>query len=221
MTTGGSVTPADRSRVLKQQPLTLWLTGYSASGKSTLAYHLERHLINIGHAAFTLDGDQVRSRLNRDLDFSEASRNENIRRAAEVARMMNDAGLIVVSSFISPYRSDRELAREAIGSHRFAEIHINTPISECEKRDPKGLYRRARAGELAAFTGVSAPYESPENPALMLDTSQLTLSDCLDRMMQLVSLYQSPPHHPTRQPEELLARIPPTPSSPAKHEGKQ
>ena len=220
MTTGGSVTPAERSRVLKQQPLTLWLTGYSASGKSTLAYHLERHLINIGHAAFTLDGDQIRSRLNRDLGFSEADRNENIRRAAEIARMMNDAGLIVVSSFISPYRSDRELARETIGSHRFAEIHVCTPLSECEKRDPKGLYRRARAGELTAFTGVSAPYESPENPALMLDTAQLSLHECVERLMRLVSLYQSPPHLVSAQPEELPVRVSPTPSL-VKRDGTQ
>ncbi|TWJ33030.1 adenylyl-sulfate kinase [Geobacter argillaceus] len=166
----GQVTPALRESVLRQRPITLWLTGLSGAGKSTLAFALERRLIEAGHPCFVLDGDNVRHGLNRDLGFSPRDRAENIRRVAEVARLINEAGLIVITSFISPFREDREMARQIIGPERFVETFLSTSITECERRDPKGLYRKARTGELPGFTGISAPYEPPEQPELTIDT---------------------------------------------------
>ncbi len=154
---------------------TVWLTGLSGAGKSTLAFALEAQLAAAGHHVTVLDGDVLRRRLNRDLGFSRADRQENIRRAAEVARLMNEAGLIVVCAFISPQQADRALAREIIGPELFIETWISTPGAICEQRDPKGLYKKARAGLIAQFTGVSAPYEVPLQPALTLDTSTLPL----------------------------------------------
>jgi adenylyl-sulfate kinase len=180
---GGQVHPEDRNRLLGQRPLTIWLTGLSASGKSTLAFALERSLVDLGRACFVLDGDNVRHGLNRDLGFSHEDRTENIRRIAEVARLMNDAGLIVVTAFISPYREDRQLAGEIIGSDRFFEIFVSTPIATCEARDPKGMYKRARAGEIQGFTGVGAPYEPPASPAMTVDTSVDTPSECVVKVL--------------------------------------
>ena len=180
---GGHVQPEERSRLLGQQPLTVWLTGLSASGKSTLAFALERDLVEMGHACYVLDGDNVRHGLNSNLGFSHADRTENIRRIAEVARLMNDAGLIVITAFISPYRADRQLAREIIGMERFVEIYVSTPITTCEARDPKGMYRRAREGAIQGFTGVGAPYEPPEFPALKLDTSIDSLPECVRKVL--------------------------------------
>lgn len=180
---GGHVQPEDRCRLLGQRPLTVWLTGLSASGKSTLAFALERDLVDTGHACYVLDGDNVRHGLNRNLGFSHEDRTENIRRIAEVARLMNDAGLIVVTAFISPYREDRQLAQEIIGPERFFEIHVCTPIATCEARDPKGMYKRARAGETPGFTGVSAPYEAPESPAMKIDTSIDSLPKCVGKVL--------------------------------------
>lgn len=180
---GGHVRPEDRHRLFGQRPLTLWLTGLSASGKSTLAFALERCLVDLGHACYVLDGDNIRHGLNGDLGFSHEDRTENIRRIAEVAHLMNDAGLIVVTAFISPYREDRQLAREIIGPDRFFEIHVSTPIATCEARDPKGMYKRARAGMLAGFTGVDAPYEAPESPALTIDTSRDSLPKCAQKVL--------------------------------------
>ena len=153
-----------------QSPKTIWLTGLSASGKSTLAYALEYQLMSMGKACYVLDGDNVRHGLNKDLGFSAESRTENIRRIAEVAKLMNDAGLIVITAFISPLRSDRQMARDIIGED-FREVYVSTNIDVCESRDPKGLYAKARAGLVSDFTGVSAPYESPETPDLRIDTS--------------------------------------------------
>ncbi len=164
------VTPADRQRLLHQRPVTVWLTGLSGSGKSTLARHLERRLTDMGHAAFVLDGDNIRSGLCCDLGFSSSDRKENIRRITHVARLMNDAGLIVITAFISPYREDRETAREIIGTRSFVEVFLDIPLSVCEQRDAKGLYRKARAGELPEFTGVSAPYERPQQPELTISS---------------------------------------------------
>jgi bifunctional enzyme CysN/CysC len=182
------VSTEDRQRVLRQRPATLWFTGLSGSGKSTLAKALEQELLRLGHAAFVLDGDNVRHGLNRDLGFSAEDRTENIRRVAQVARLMNDAGLIVLTSFISPYRDDREAAREVIGGERFVEVFVDAPLSICEERDPKGLYRKARAGEIESFTGVSAPYEPPADPELHLrsaveapDALVSRILDCLRR----------------------------------------
>lgn len=167
----GHVSCEERRALLNQKPLTVWLTGLSAAGKSTLAYALERELINSGHACCVLDGDNVRHGLNANLGFSAEDRSENIRRVAEVAKLMNDAGLIVITAFISPYRQDRSMARDIIGEGIFQEIYVSTDLTTCEARDPKGLYKKARAGQVAEFTGVSSPYEPPEKPAVAIDTA--------------------------------------------------
>ncbi|MFA7399624.1 MAG: adenylyl-sulfate kinase [Sideroxydans sp.] len=182
----GLVTSADRAAVLEHQPATLWLTGLSASGKSTLAFALEHKLIGEGKASYVLDGDNVRHGLNRDLGFSAEERSENIRRIAEVAKLMNDAGLIVITAFISPFQADRAMAREIIGDEHFKEVYVSTPIAVCEQRDPKKLYQRARKGEVAEFTGISSPYEAPTEPALVIDTSILTQDEAVQRLAALL-----------------------------------
>jgi bifunctional enzyme CysN/CysC len=166
----GRVVATDREHLLGQRALTIWFTGLSGSGKSSIAQELERRLFAEGRHAYVLDGDNLRFGLNRDLGFAKADRAENIRRAAEVARLFNDAGSIVLVPVISPFREDRELARKIIGAERFFEVYLNTPIDVCESRDVKGLYKKARAGEIAEFTGISSPYEPPETPALVVDT---------------------------------------------------
>ncbi|MCR8722327.1 adenylyl-sulfate kinase [Pseudomonas syringae] len=181
------VSSKEREQHLRQTPKTVWLTGLSGSGKSTLAFALERALMDLGKLAYTLDGDNIRQGLCRDLGFSAEDRSENIRRIAEVARLINDAGLIVISSFISPYEADREAARSIIGHERFMEVFISTPLETCIQRDPKGLYRRAMAGELKDFTGISAPYEPPTGAVLCLDTRQLSVGDCVERILGLLS----------------------------------
>lgn len=186
---GGHVQAEERSRLLGQCPLTLWLTGLSASGKSTLAFALERDLVEMGHACYVLDGDNVRHGLNNNLGFSHADRTENIRRIAEVARLMNDAGLIVITAFISPYREDRQLARDIIGEQRFMEVYLATPLEVCVQRDPKDMYRRARAGEIQEFTGVSAPYEAPLSPSMMMDTSIDGLEVCIAAILARLAGY--------------------------------
>lgn len=179
----GHVQNEDRSHLLQQRPITVWLTGLSASGKSTLAFVLERRVVDIGHACYVLDGDNIRHGLNKDLGFSHQDRTENIRRVAEVARLMNNAGLIVITAFISPYRNDRQLAREIIGAERFVEVYLNTPIETCEARDPKGMYKRARAGQILGFTGVNDPYESPGTPDLIIDTSMASPAECAEKVL--------------------------------------
>lgn len=183
---GGHVTAAERSRLLGQDPLTIWLTGLSASGKSTLAFALEKHLLDLGRAAYVLDGDNVRHGLNRNLGFSHQDRTENIRRIAEVAQLMNHAGLIVITAFISPYREDRAMARAIIGDIFFREVHISTPVEICEQRDPKGFYGQARAGILPDFTGISAPYEPPESPFFRIDTSQVGLKEAVEALTKQI-----------------------------------
>lgn len=167
--------------------MTVWLTGLSGAGKSTLAQALERRLIANGRACHVLDGDKVRLDLSRDLGFSAADRSENIRRVAEVAKLMNEAGLIVITALISPYRSDRDMAQEIIGADKFLEVHLAAPIETCELRDVKGLYRKARAGQITDFTGISAPYELPLNPACSIDTSTLAVDDALTQLYRVVS----------------------------------
>ena len=177
-------TSDERKRgVLNQIPVTLWLTGLSGAGKSTLGFSLERALLNTGKAAFVLDGDNIRCGLNRDLSFTPRDRAENIRRTAEVARLMNEAGLIVIVSLISPYSEDRRRARDIIGEQRFREVYMSATLSVCEARDPKGLYRKARAGEIESFTGVSAPYQIPQKPDLELNTGVMSVTDCVERML--------------------------------------
>ncbi|WP_240943472.1 adenylyl-sulfate kinase [Janthinobacterium lividum] len=161
---------------------TVWLTGLSGAGKSSIADALARQLKAQGRAVAVLDGDQLRHGLNRDLGFTPEDRHENIRRAAEVARLMNGAGLTVIAAFISPYRADRSMAAAIIGAAHFIEVHVSTPLATCEARDPKGLYAKARAGQLAQFTGVSSPYEAPLAAALTLDTDALALDESVERL---------------------------------------
>ncbi|MFT3735711.1 MAG: adenylyl-sulfate kinase [Rhodocyclaceae bacterium] len=165
---------------------TFWLTGLSGAGKSTLAIALQTVLQGQGKPVSVLDGDVLRGGLCSDLGFSQAGRSENIRRVSEVARLINDAGITVVAALISPFEADRVRARERIGANRFIEVHVSTDLSVCEQRDVKGLYRRARAGELADFTGVSSPYEAPLKPDLVLDLGRLSVNDavlaCLDKV---------------------------------------
>ena len=183
----GKVSIQERSRLLHQHPSTLWLTGFSGSGKSTIAFELEQRLIEAGHVCVVLDGDNVRHGLNRDLGFSPEHRKENIRRVAEVARLLNDAGLIVVTAFISPYREDREMARSIVGHDRFVETYLSADLEVCERRDPKGLYAKARTGEIPELTGVSAPYEPPTAPEITLDTGRETVDTCVTRLFELIS----------------------------------
>ncbi|MHA7138170.1 adenylyl-sulfate kinase [Rossellomorea arthrocnemi] len=168
-----------RSKQKGQKPLTLWFTGLSGSGKSTLANSVEKRLVSLGHHTMLLDGDNIRHGLNKNLGFKESDRVENIRRISEVSKLMNDAGLITLASFISPYESDRKNAREIIGEE-YIEIYVSTPIEECEKRDVKGLYKKARAGEIPNFTGISSPYETPVNPEIEIDTSNHSLEEATD-----------------------------------------
>ncbi|MDQ3036979.1 MAG: adenylyl-sulfate kinase [Myxococcota bacterium] len=164
----GQVSAEERARVLGHRAATLWLTGLSGSGKSTIARLAEKALIERGALAYVLDGDNVRMGLNRDLGFGERDREENIRRIGEVSRLMVDAGLIVVTAFISPFRVDRERVRALLPEGAFLEVHVATSIEECERRDPKGLYARARRGEIRDFTGIDSPYEPPDAPELVV-----------------------------------------------------
>jgi adenylylsulfate kinase len=182
----GGIGPIECARLLRQSPTTVWLTGLSGSGKSTLAFELERRLHQLDHACYVLDGDIVRHGLNRDLGFAPADRTENIRRIAEVARLFNDAGLIVITAFIAPYAKDREAAREIIGAERFLETYLTADLATCERRDPKGLYAKARAGQIVDFTGISAPYEAPVRPALALDTASLSVDACIQDLLDLL-----------------------------------
>lgn len=165
----------------------IWLTGLSASGKSTLAMGLEEHLLGLGYACYTLDGDNVRHGLNANLGFCPADRTENIRRVGEVAALFADAGLICITAFISPYRQDRATARAAARRSSFHEVHVAADLSTCEARDPKGLYRKARAGALKEFTGIDAPYEMPDVPELSIDTGQESIEQSLARLVAYVS----------------------------------
>ncbi len=183
----GQVRHEERYQQFSQLPRTLWLTGLSGAGKSTLAFALERVLFDKGHACYVLDGDNVRLGLNRDLGFSAKDRAENIRRIAEVARLMNDAGLIIIAAFICPLSSDRAIARRIIGATFFREVYVSTSLAVCESRDPKGMYAKARSGALPHFTGVTSPYEVPPNPDLSIDTSALSVKDAVLALQMLLS----------------------------------
>lgn len=173
----GSVTRADRERILGQKGAVLWFTGLSGSGKSTVAREVERLLAGSDRLVYVLDGDNVRHGLCADLGFSAEDRTENIRRIGHVAALFADAGAIVLTAFISPYRADRALVREVVGEDSFLEVLVDADVATCEARDPKGLYKKARAGEIPEFTGISAPYEAPESPALVLKTDEQTLDE--------------------------------------------
>jgi bifunctional enzyme CysN/CysC len=178
-----TVDRAARERLHGHAARVIWFTGLSGSGKSTIANALETVLHRMGRHTYILDGDNVRQGLNRDLGFTEADRVENIRRVAEVARLMCDAGLIVMTSFISPFRAEREMARERIGAERFLEVHVSTPLAECERRDVKGLYRKARRGELPNLSGIGSPYEAPESPDLTVDTGAVSVDEAVRMLL--------------------------------------
>jgi adenylylsulfate kinase len=179
----GNITPADRERLLKQKGVVIWFTGLSASGKSTLALNLEERLFEMGHLTYVLDGDNIRHGLNKNLGFSPEDREENIRRIGEVSKLFADAGVITMTAFISPYRVDRDKARERLPEGRFIEIYMQVPLHIAEQRDPKGLYEKARKGEIKEFTGISAPYEEPLNPELVVDTGELSVEESTDLIL--------------------------------------
>jgi len=177
----GLIDRDDRNRFNGHRSGVIWMTGFSASGKSTLAHAMESRLFHDRIRVYVLDGDNVRHGLNKDLGFSKADRNENLRRVAEVAKLFCDAGIVVFSAFISPYRSDRELARMCIGDDDFHEVYVKCPIEVCEARDPKGIYKKARRGDIARFTGISDPYEAPESPDLVLETDKFGIDQCIEQ----------------------------------------
>ncbi|MBA1288768.1 adenylyl-sulfate kinase [Pseudomonas japonica] len=178
-----STTAEARAAQKSQRPCVIWLTGLSGSGKSTLADALEKKLIEHGKHTYLLDGDNVRLGLCKDLGFSDKDREENIRRVSEVAKLFVDAGLIVITSFISPFQRDRELAKSVIGEESFVEVYLSTPIEECERRDPKGLYKKARSGLIKHFTGIDSPYEAPLAADQVIDTIQDSLETAVDQVI--------------------------------------
>ncbi|HEV8543737.1 MAG TPA: adenylyl-sulfate kinase, partial [Verrucomicrobiae bacterium] len=185
----GKVTPAQRARRNGHPGLVVWLTGLSGAGKSTIATELERELFNLGKQAYVLDGDNVRHGLCSDLAFSPQDRRENIRRVGEVAKLFAEAGMICITAFISPYRSDREFVRNMALDGQFIEVYVNAPLDICEQRDPKGLYAKARANEVKEFTGISAPYEPPASPELELRTDQLSVSEAVTRILDYLHVH--------------------------------
>ena len=176
-----------REKINGHKGQVLWLTGLSGSGKSTIANALEKELYAEGKKTYILDGDNVRHGLNKDLGFTDKDRVENIRRVAEVARLMCDAGLIVITAFISPFRSEREMARSLFKKDEFKEIYISTPLKIAEKRDPKGLYKKARKGQIPNFTGIDSPYEKPSQPEIEIDTSKLTITESVKKIIKIIS----------------------------------
>ena len=176
-----------RSAIKKQTPMCLWMTGLSGAGKSTIANALEEKLNELGKHTYILDGDNLRHGLNSDLGFSLEARNENVRRAAEVARLMVDAGLIIIVALISPLKKEREFARNLFPDSQFKEIFIATSIEECEKRDVKGLYKKARAGELTDFTGIDSPYETPDAPEITIDTQRLSIEQAIINIIEAIN----------------------------------
>jgi adenylylsulfate kinase len=184
--TQSKISKAQRELMLQQRPRLIWFTGLSGSGKSTLATTLEATLVSQGYKTYLLDGDNMRLGLNRDLKFDDAGRKENIRRIGEVSKLFLDAGIIVISAFISPFKADRELVKEIVGSENYFEVFVSTPIEVCEQRDVKGLYAKARRGELKSFTGIDSPYEAPENPAIIIPTQEISISEAVEQMMSKI-----------------------------------
>ncbi len=181
-----TVTRARREQLNRHKSVILWFTGLSGAGKSTLAHAVEERLYQLEFRTFVLDGDNVRHGLCRDLGFSDQDRQENIRRISEVAKLMLDTGTITLTAFISPFRAERALARNLVPHGDFIEIYCRCDIALCEQRDVKGLYKKARQGEIRQFTGISSPYEEPENPELTIDTGYSSLSDCVDQVLNLL-----------------------------------
>lgn len=185
----GKVTSRQRELRNGHTGAVLWLTGLSSAGKSTIATELERELFNLGRHAYVLDGDNIRHGLGANLGFSPRDRTENIRRVGEVAKLFADAGMICITAFISPYREDRDMVRKLLPEGCFIEVYVNAPLEICEQRDPKGLYARARANEIKEFTGISAPYEPPQKPELELRTDQLTVAECITRVLEYLQVH--------------------------------
>ena len=180
------ITKSERRKILDHGSCVVWLTGLSGCGKSSLAHEVERRLMSRGVHSFVLDGDNVRHGLNVDLGFSDEGRRENIRRVGEVARLFVDAGLVVLTAFISPFQADRDRARSLFPHGEFFEVYVRCPIELCETRDPKGLYVKARSGEITEFTGIDSPYEEPEKPELVLDAETLSLEECTLKLMEML-----------------------------------
>jgi adenylylsulfate kinase len=178
-----TVTRERRAQLNKHRSILLWFTGLSGAGKSTLAHAVEERLYQLSYHTFVLDGDNVRHGLCGDLGFSDQAREENIRRVSEVAKLFVEAGVIVLTAFISPFRTDRQKARDLVGND-FVEIYCNCPLQVCEQRDVKGLYRRARAGEIKEFTGISSPYEEPDNPEIVVNTGELSIDECATQILE-------------------------------------
>jgi bifunctional enzyme CysN/CysC len=183
------ITHEQRANQKAQRPCILWFTGLSGAGKSTIANAVEQALFLRGHHSYLLDGDNIRHGLNKDLDFSDAGRVENVRRIGEVAKLFVDAGMIVVTAFISPFRSDRRLVRDLVAAGEFVEVFVSTPLEVCEQRDPKGLYRKARGGELRNFTGITSPYEAPEAAEIVIDSSKLSVAECVDKVIRYLEAH--------------------------------
>ncbi|CAJ1316423.1 adenylyl-sulfate kinase [Paenibacillus sp. CFBP13512] len=178
-----NITRKEREQRYGQRSVVIWLTGLSGSGKSTIAFALEKELFAHERACYVLDGDNIRHGLNRDLGFSEQDRKENLRRIGEVAKLFMDAGSIVIAAFISPHAQDRQMVRDLFEEGDFIEVYIDCSLSACEERDPKGLYKKARAGEIPNFTGVSAPYEAPQQPELTIDTEHESVEQCVAKVI--------------------------------------
>ncbi len=182
------VTKADRNRQRGHGSLLVWFVGLSGSGKSTLANAVEKQLFEEGFATYILDGDNIRSGLNSDLDFSDTSRKENIRRIGEVAHLMVEAGVITLTAFISPFKEEREKVKNRVGANNFMEVYVNCPLAECEKRDVKGLYKKARSGEIPNFTGINSPFEAPENPDVEVLSATLTVEDGAKKIVEQIKI---------------------------------
>jgi adenylylsulfate kinase len=181
-----TVSQDDRTKLMQQKPFVLWFTGLSASGKSTIANIVEKKLFQMNHNTYLLDGDNIRHGLNNDLGFDEKSRVENIRRIGEVSKLFTDAGLIVLTAFISPFISDRNLVRNLFKDNIFLEVFIDSPLSVCEERDPKGMYKKAREGVIKNFTGISSPYEAPLNPDIHIKNNGISLNEASDQIIQFL-----------------------------------
>ncbi len=178
------VTREQREKLLNQRGCVVWFTGLSGCGKSTIANELSYRLYKKNKLSYIFDGDNIRHGLNKDLGFSAEDRSENIRRISEIARLFADAGVITITAFISPYRKDRHLCRDMVGKVRFIEVYVKASLSVCEKRDPKGLYKKARAGDIKDFTGIDAPYEEPENPEVVVDTEKESVKESTDKIIE-------------------------------------
>jgi adenylylsulfate kinase len=180
------VSKSDREKLLSQQAKLIWFTGLSGSGKSTLAVQLEAQLHDLGYKTYLLDGDNIRSGLNKDLSFTDDGRIENIRRIGEVSRLFLDSGVIVLSAFISPFKADREQVKNIVGGENFIEVFVDAPIEVCEQRDVKGLYKKARAGEVKNFTGIDSPYEAPANPDVHIPTHKFSVDQSIEKLLEVI-----------------------------------